>query len=216
MKSLVFYTGGDTRVEVHVSILALFGYLFYQGWKLNLPAWHITTACVILLGSVLIHELAHVAAFQSLLDSPSRVLLFAVGGVTIPLSVEENSARWRLAMVALAGPVSNFVLAILSLIVVAAARDEVTANLGVTTFVINVALGVFNLIPSLPFDGGHVFAALLEGLLGRPRLASFLTRMIGTLCGCLLLLGAVSLHDPMLGLTALASLFANSPLARWR
>lgn len=213
MKTLIFYIG-DTRVEVHASILLLFSYLFYLGWDLNLPAWHITTACVILLGSVLVHELAHVVAFRHLLGLRSRVWIFAVGGVTIPTQGEGEHQRWRMAMVTLAGPMSNFALATLSVILALSSRDVVTLSLAVTALVINLMIGVFNLIPSRPFDGGHAFATAVEWTFGwAPRFADFVVRVVGTLCGLSLLMAALFLRDPMMGLTALVCLFANTPLS---
>ena len=216
MKPLVFHIR-DTRVEVHVSILLLFDYLLYQGLNLNLPVWHITTACLILLGSVLVHELAHVAAFRHLLSLQSCVWIFAVGGLTIPTQTDGVYRGWRMAMVALAGPISNFVLAALSLVMVLVSGDVVTLNLATTTLVINLMIGFFNLIPSQPFDGGHAFATAVDWVFGwAPKFADFLVRVVGTLCGLFLLVGALYLRDLMLGLTALVCIFANTPLSRWR
>ncbi len=215
MKILVFNVR-ITRIEIHLSVLLLFSYLFYQGWILKLHTWQIITACLILLGSVLVHELAHVAAFSQLLGIRSQVLILAVGGAAIPLEKEPTCRGWRFAMVALAGPLANLLLAVLAVIVLVASQDQVTFNLALTSCLLNVVLGVLNLIPSRPFDGGHMFAMLLEELLGHPRLADFFARTIGSLCGCLLMLASYYLRDPFMGLGALASLWANSPLSSGR
>lgn len=205
----------ETVIKVHVSVLLLFAYLLYQGWRLNLPAWHITTACAILLGSVFIHELGHVVAFRRLLGIRSHVWIFAVGGVTIPLEKAWMYRGWRMALVAFAGPLANFLLAVLSLILVASSRDRVTLDLAFTSLVLNAVMGIFNLVPTKPFDGGHVFAAIVEWALWRtPRLSDFVVGAFGTLCGFCLLTGAIYLHDPLLGLVGVVAILANTPLSQ--
>lgn len=83
--------------------------------------------------------------------------------------------RRDMMFVALAGPVTNFVLATLTSLVllayvgliggVPAAGTHTIDSFGfdnlVNFLLINVFLGVFNLIPLPPFDGGHVVAGLL-------------------------------------------------------
>jgi Zn-dependent protease len=86
-------------------------------------------------------------------------------------------------LVALAGPGMNLVLAIVGAIVLAItfamAQGELHAAAGFVAanalnFVsINLFLGVFNLLPVPPFDGGHV----VEGLLPRSMARNF--RKIG-------------------------------------
>jgi Zn-dependent protease len=86
--------------------------------------------------------------------------------------------RRDLALVGLAGPVSNFVMAFLAACILAVwqrmapgvggrfAQDvfQVVEDL----FVLNVAFGVFNLIPIPPLDGSRVLGALLPARLAIP------------------------------------------------
>lgn len=83
--------------------------------------------------------------------------------------------RSQMMLVALAGPGTNFVLAAIAAVVLGALHTALGGFGGIglgTRFVvanlfnfvlINAFLGVFNLIPLPPFDGGHV----VEGLLPR-------------------------------------------------
>ena len=72
--------------------------------------------------------------------------------------------------IALAGPVSNFFLAILSLFVLLEMRHfgihlsfigEPIYKMLHMSFIVNTALAAFNLVPILPFDGGRILYGLL-------------------------------------------------------
>jgi Zn-dependent protease len=84
-----------------------------------------------------------------------------------------RSPRIQMMLVALAGPGTNFLLALLTSIALAVLAGSspfpqsfgglfLLANLQ-NFLLINIFLGVFNLLPLPPFDGGHV----VEGLLPR-------------------------------------------------
>ena len=94
-----------------------------------------------------------------------------------------RNPRRDMVLVALAGPGMNLLLALIGTAILAAtislsggARDGaallIAAN-ALNFVLINIFLGVFNLLPVPPFDGGHV----VEGLLPRSLAAGF--RRIG-------------------------------------
>jgi Zn-dependent protease len=96
-----------------------------------------------------------------------------------------RNPRLHMMLVALAGPGMNFLLALvaalgLALMAMAAPLERsfgtlfLLANLQ-NFLLINVFLGVFNLLPIPPFDGGHVVEGLLPRRLlpGYQRIARF-------------------------------------------
>lgn len=77
--------------------------------------------------------------------------------------------KWGPTIVALAGPISNFVFAIVYLVMLKLAVDSIglpLTNLAVIFLtllvVINVVLGIFNFIPVPPLDGSKLLNALFD------------------------------------------------------
>jgi Zn-dependent protease/predicted transcriptional regulator len=118
-------------------------------------------ATLLFFASVLIHELSHsLVAIRQGLEIP-EITLFIFGGVA-RLAEEPKDPVTELK-IALVGPISSFVLAILFGVLRALLRglepSIIVAVLGYLAW-INLALGIFNLIPGFPLDGGRVFRAL--------------------------------------------------------
>lgn len=79
------------------------------------------------------------------------------------------------ALVSLAGPLTNFVLASILAIVVRIFPSDLVFNIFYPVVLLNIALGVFNLIPIHPLDGGKVLVGLLPPREARP-IDQFLNR----------------------------------------
>jgi Zn-dependent protease len=135
-----------------------------------------------LLIAVTIHELAHALVADRLGDPTPRAmgritlnplphldlfgaLAFFIAGFGWAKPVQVNAANLRhprrdMALVAVAGPISNFVTAFVGLVLFVLARQSGLVGAPVTqallwVFQFNLALGIFNLIPLPPLDGGH-------------------------------------------------------------
>ncbi|HKW92029.1 MAG TPA: site-2 protease family protein [Methylomirabilota bacterium] len=113
------------------------------------------------LGRLTLNPLPHI--------DPLGAIAFVLAGFGWAKPVPVNARNLRhpvrdMAWVALAGPISNFATAFVALVAVrllghlGGALPIVTVPLaGVLfwTYVFNLALGIFNLIPLPPLDGGH-------------------------------------------------------------
>jgi Zn-dependent protease len=88
----------------------------------------------------------------------------------VPVSMQNlRSPRRDFAAVALAGPISNLVLAAIGAAVVAIAGDlsGPAGNLLVFAAQMNILLAVFNMIPVPPLDGGNVLAGFVPESVAR-------------------------------------------------
>jgi Zn-dependent protease/CBS domain-containing protein len=139
--------------------------------------------------SVIIHEMSHALVARRFGIAIRGITLFLFGGVA-EMTSEPPSPRTEL-LVAAAGPVASFGLALLGLaattlgglIGLPAPVQAVLAYLAV----INAVLAVFNLIPAFPLDGGRILRAALWHWKGSLRQATRITSRLGTGFGILLL-----------------------------
>lgn len=113
---------------------------------------------VILAGVLLSHELAHVLVARLNRIPIERLELYPFGGALriVGLEVAEPMAE---ATTALAGPVQNFLLLGLGqLLLGAGIADEPRLDFFLH---VNLVMGLFNLLPILPLDGGRVARLIL-------------------------------------------------------
>lgn len=144
---------------------------------------------VLFFASVLAHEFAHAILARRLGLKVSGITLFIFGGAT---SIEADSRRPRdEALIALAGPVTSLLLgAVLLGLGVVIPQREAQTLLSWLGF-INVVLGVFNLIPGYPMDGGRVLRAILWRLRGDQLMATRQAAIVGRVVGYLMVGGGV-------------------------
>ena len=130
-------------------------------------------------GRVSINPLKHIDPFGTLV-LPAMLLLshspFLFGyAKPVPVNFRAlRNPRLDMVWVALAGPATNIVLALLAAsafhaltFVPVNAAQWVADNLK-NAFVINVVLAVFNMLPIPPLDGGRVAVGLLPNVLALP------------------------------------------------
>ncbi|NJM75245.1 MAG: site-2 protease family protein [Acaryochloridaceae cyanobacterium RU_4_10] len=139
----------------------------FPGLSRGIPLLLGLVTALLLFASVVAHELGHsFVALRQGIDVKS-IALFLFGGLA---SLEKESdtpagAFW----VAIAGPlVSLFIFGIATLVgATAHLTGPVGSIVGLLAYV-NLTLGLFNLIPGLPLDGGNILKAIVWKITGNP------------------------------------------------
>jgi Zn-dependent protease len=134
----------------------------YPQWS-NSQHWVVgTLTSVLFFGSVLFHELSHSVVARYYKIRVISITLFIFGGVA---RIGKDPAKAIQEFnIAIAGPVASFVLAaaFFGLSALFPSDEKVTA---LTTYLAgtNFILGLFNLAPGFPLDGGRIFRAIVWG-----------------------------------------------------
>jgi Zn-dependent protease/CBS domain-containing protein len=149
-------------------ILALATREYASSYRLWGPAlsWSAGFAIALLLfASVLLHELGHSLAAISQGIKVNSITLFLFGGVA---SIDsESKTPGQAFQVAIAGPLVSFALfLILGLGSQVLPQNSLQALIAERIALINLVLGLFNLIPGLPLDGGQVLKAAIWKITG--------------------------------------------------
>jgi len=128
---------------------------------------------MVLVVTLLCHELAHVTAAVLHGLPPGRIDVFPFGGIAEIAGIEQVKAEDDVA-VAAAGPLGNLMLiALATLLQDWRIWNPALMDLFVGT---NLAMAVLNLLPVLPLDGGRVVRALVARHVGYRRATAVLAR----------------------------------------
>lgn len=177
---------GRVQIRVHFSFLLvlpflalLFGRVFREAAQLaDVPAeqlvgtpllWGLGVALALFL-AVLIHELAHALYAVKKGGKVQDITLLMIGGVT-HLTEPPRHVKHELVM-ALVGPLTSLALGGVFLAAFALLSESPSFNLRFALFYLgqlNLVLGVFNLLPAFPMDGGRVVRAALALKMGMVR-----------------------------------------------
>ncbi|MDQ3610694.1 MAG: M50 family metallopeptidase [Actinomycetota bacterium] len=132
---------------------------------------------VLLYLSVLLHEASHALAARAYGMRVRSVVLHFLGGYT-ELEEEANTAG-REAVVAVVGPLTSLAVGALAWVVAPAAPDGLAEFMVRALAGANLVIGVLNLLPGLPLDGGRVLRAAVWGATGRPLTGSLVAGWAG-------------------------------------
>jgi Zn-dependent protease/CBS domain-containing protein len=134
---------------------------------------------VLLYVSVLIHELSHSLVARAFGLPIRRILLYPLGGVS---ELErEPPAPGRAFAVSAAGPAISLALAIggYGLTRAVPSRDLIAYTLVFQFMWANLVIGLFNLLPGLPLDGGMMLRAAIWKVTRRPATATIAAAWTG-------------------------------------
>lgn len=159
----------------------------YPTWSLSARIGAGLITSVLFFASVLIHELMHSIVSQRQGIPVQSITLFIFGGVSqITSEPKQPRDEFRMAVV---GPLSSLVIGGIFLGIYFQLRSADTfaaqfvTGIAYWLGIINLFLGVFNLIPGFPLDGGRVLRSLIwwrSGNLKRAtRIASNAGRAVG-------------------------------------
>jgi Zn-dependent protease/CBS domain-containing protein len=212
--------GEIVGISVHAdwSLLVIFGLITLGLGSGLVPAWHpdwspalvwttALMAALVFFASVLVHELSHAFVGRANGITVRRITLFMFGGLA---HMENEPPSWRAELwMALAGPVTSLVLGVGFIAMAGGVAGPIAldpahpaealrslsplATLLLWVGPVNVMLGVFNLAPGFPLDGGRVLRALLWGATGDLRRATRLASRAGQAFAWLLVATGVAM-----------------------
>ena len=194
-----FKVGTVAGIEVRVHYTWLLA-LFFISWSLAVGYFPSTNrslsastdwvlglaAALLLFASVLVHELGHslVATARGL--RVENITLFIFGGIS-SIAQEATSARDEF-LVAVVGPLISLLLAAVFWVIAQAtpAASAVNALTGYLAFT-NLLLGLFNIVPGFPLDGGRVLRSIVWALTGDMARATRVASYVGQVFAFLLI-----------------------------
>jgi Zn-dependent protease/predicted transcriptional regulator len=158
-------------------------------------AWMGIAVAIGVFFSIVFHEFAHSIIARNFGLSMRGITLFIFGGVA-QMETEPPSPRAEF-MIAIAGPISSFLLAGVFWIIATTARangwPDPVIGVSETMLLINMTVAIFNLVPAFPLDGGRVLRAALWHHKRDLRAATFTSSRIGRLFGtALMVIGGIA------------------------
>ena len=136
------------QIKVNLQIF-LFIIIFALTHQIEIYAWVMLFA--------FIHELGHMVAGLLLKLKPKSLSLMPFGiSITFETYGYKKLIEMKKIILAVAGPLTNFLIAILVAIL------HIDINLKEIIIYSNILIGIFNLIPLYPLDGGRVLKGIIR------------------------------------------------------
>jgi Zn-dependent protease len=149
------------EIKIHFTLvgLAIIMAIPFGKETLSHAAWLFLSYIIFILGVVTMHEFAHILVAKSYGYRTAKVLLTPIGGAAIMEQAPGVRAEF---FITIAGPLSNFVLA--AVLLPWADLDSTVGTKGwLATYVAmgSLFMGMFNMAPFFPMDGGRVLRCIL-------------------------------------------------------
>lgn len=151
-----------------------------------------------LIACLVFHEYGHIRAMKHFgMKTKGIYLIPFMGGLA--LSDEKINTRWQDVVISIMGPTFGLLMSIMALIAYWLTGNEIFAGLAA----FNALLNLFNLLPILPLDGGHILKSIsfsMNSVLGLGACVAgaavgvYLSYTLGlALLGFLLLIGSLEI-----------------------
>jgi Zn-dependent protease/CBS domain-containing protein len=147
--------------------------------------WMAGVGAVGLFASIIFHEFCHSLVARNFGLPMKGITLFIFGGVAE--MGDEPPTAWSEFMMAVVGPLSSFLLALVFYLLGFLAREDawgvpVTGVIRYLAYV-NALLAGFNLLPAFPLDGGRILRSILWGWKNNLKWATQISAQIGNAFG---------------------------------
>ncbi len=167
----------------------------YPGLSNVVYAWMGIAVAIGVFFSIVFHEFSHSIVARHFGMRIRGITLFIFGGVA-EMEQEPPSPKSEFLM-AIAGPISSFMLAYLFWAIAVFASNSgwpvPIGGVAETMALINLVVAVFNMVPAFPLDGGRVLRAALWQRKGDLKSATYISSRIGSGFGvALMLVGVVA------------------------
>jgi Zn-dependent protease/CBS domain-containing protein len=169
--------GVELRIHLTFFFLLLFVWLTESASHGPANAGRGLALVGIVFASVLLHELGHALVATHAGVPAKAIILLPIGGITLldetQQPVEPGALTWKRDIrIAIAGPIVNLGIAFAAASILLAVAPEIhlwtkpwdlqSANLPRALVWSNLWLGLFNLLPAYPLDGGKILRALFS------------------------------------------------------
>ena len=168
--------GIELRIHLTFLFLLVFVWLTESAARGGVSAGRGLALVGIIFGSVVLHEVGHALMGMQAGVPAKAVILLPIGGVSVldetQQPVEPGVLTWKRDIrIALTGPLVNLLIAFAGGSILLAVAPEIrlwarpwvhSSNLARSLVWVNVWLGILNLLPAYPLDGGRVLRALFS------------------------------------------------------
>lgn len=194
------------KIFIHWTFLILIGWVVMNGVRAELGTAGIFYSVFFTLTiflCVVLHELGHAVVGKKFDIITRDIILLPIGGMARMESLPDKPLHEFL--IAIAGPLVNFVIALLLYFALSINGNltqlqdfsQITGdNFLPLLLTVNITIGVFNLIPAFPMDGGRILRSLLSF-----KLPPYKATRIASLTGQFLAVGFIFLgffYNPFL------------------
>jgi Zn-dependent protease/CBS domain-containing protein len=207
-------------INIHLDLSWIFIFLLVT-WSLAVgvfPTWHpdwspglnwivATVASILFFASVLLHELSHSMVAKARGLRVRRITMFIFGGAS-NIEREPSDPKTEF-LIAVVGPITSIALGIIFLLLgntlagttgdmMAAPVDTISNLSPLYTLLlwlgsVNIFVGLFNLIPGFPLDGGRILRSFLWAMTNNMRKATRWASGVGHLIAWLFIIAGMAM-----------------------